>query len=138
MTTDNNRASRIYNVVESVILGMSVLLTAWTAQRVINYGETLAGHAAQISTNTGRLTTLEDRGSRSLESHSRLDDQRDTQLTERINKLETAILQLQSIPTEIKSIGIQLDALTDGQRRMELRLAGNGSNGGTSGNGSKP
>ena len=52
MTTDNNRASRIYNVVESVILGMSVLLVAWTAQRVISYGELLANHSANISTNT--------------------------------------------------------------------------------------
>ena len=133
MTTDNNRASRIYNVVESVILGVSVLLVAWTAQRVISYGELLANHSANISTNTGRLNILEDRGSRGLESHSKTDDQRDSQLGERINKLEMALLLLQSVPGEIRAIGTQLEVLAEGQRRMELRLS-NSSNG----SGSKP
>ena len=129
--TENNRASKVYNVVESVILAMSVMLTAWTAQRVISYGESLAGHAAQIAINTGRLNSLEDRGSRGLESHSSKDDLRDQQLSERISKLETALTLLQSLPTEMRSINIQLEALGDGQKRMELRLDKNG-------NGSKP
>ena len=128
MNTDNNRSARIYNVVESVILGMSVLLVAWTAQRVIAYGELLANHSANINTNTGRLSMLEDRGSRGLESHSKTDDQRDVSMGERINKLETALLLLQAVPGEIRSIGTQLDALAEGQRRMELRL-NNSSNG---------
>ena len=122
-TNTSSSGSRVYNIVESVILGVCVLLITWTAQTVIAQGKLLSSHDAALATSISRLTSIEDRGSRSLESHSKLDDNRDMNMMERMVKLETAILNLQAIVGEMKALGVQLDALHAGQIRIEKQIA---------------
>ena len=122
MTTAINTGARIYNIVESVILCMSVLLICWTAKVVIAQGNVLASHEAHIETNTTRLDSLEDRGSRSLESHAKLDDNRDINSSERLAKVEAAVIVLQTLPIEVKAIMIKLEGLNEGQLRIEKQL----------------
>lgn len=58
------------------------------------------------------------KGSRGLESQAtRLEG-----AEKRIEKLESAVIGLQSAPGELKAIGIRLDALADGQKRIESVL----------------
>ena len=116
------KSSQIYNVVESVILGMSVLLIAWTAQTVITQGRELSAHEAHITTNTGRLGMLEDRGSRSLETHVKADDEREIATLERVAKLESAMTIMQAISGDLKAVAVKLEVLTEGQRRLEAKL----------------
>ena len=116
-------STRVYNIVESVILGVCVLLVTWTAQTVISQGKLISSHDAALTSSIIRLTSIEDRGSRSLESHSKLDDNRDLNMMERMVKLETAILNLQAIVGEMKALGVQLDALHAGQIRIEKQIS---------------
>jgi hypothetical protein len=122
MTTDSSKSSHVFAIVESVILGVCVLLITWTAQTVIAQGKALSSHEAVITTNSGRLTSIEDRGSRGLESHSKLDDNRDEAANMRLVKIEAAIVVLQSMAGELKAIAVQLDALRESQTRMEKQI----------------
>jgi len=121
--SDTTASTRVYNIVESVILGVIALLVTWTAQTVISQGKLISSHDAALTTSIIRLTSIEDRGSRSLESHSKLDDNRDLNMMERMVKLETAILNLQAIVGEMKALGVQLDALHAGQIRIEKQIS---------------
>ena len=120
---DTTASTRVYNIVESVILGVIALLVTWTAQTVISQGKLISSHDAALTSSIIRLTSIEDRGSRSLESHSKLDDNRDLNMMERMVKLETAILNLQTIVGEMKALGVQLDALHAGQIRIEKQIS---------------
>jgi len=123
MSESSTASTRVYNIVESVILGVCVLLVTWTAQTVISQGKLISSHDAALTSSIIRLTSIEDRGSRSLESHSKLDDNRDLNMMERMVKLETAILNLQTIVGEMKALGVQLDALHAGQIRIEKQIS---------------
>jgi hypothetical protein len=122
MSTETSRPSRVFAVVESVILGVCVMLITWTAQTVIVQGKVMASQGTSIEANENRLTSIEDRGSRSLESHTRLDDNRDSNMSERVMKIEAAILALQGMAGEIKAIGVKLEALHEGQVRIEKQI----------------
>ena len=123
MSESSTASTRVYNIVESVILGVIALLVTWTAQTVISQGKLISSHDAALTSSIIRLTSIEDRGSRSLESHSKLDDNRDLNMMERMVKLETAILNLQTIVGEMKALGVQLDALHAGQIRIEKQIS---------------
>jgi hypothetical protein len=122
MSTETSRPSRVFAVVESVILGVCVMLITWTAQTVIVQGKVMASQGTSIEANENRLTSIEDRGSRSLESHMRLDDNRDANMSERVMKIEAAILALQALAGDIKAIGVQLATLHEGQVRIEKQI----------------
>ena len=123
MSESSTASTRVYNIVESVILGVIALLVTWTAQTVISQGKLISSHDAALTSSIIRLTSIEDRGSRSLESHSKLDDNRDLNMMDRMVKLETAILNLQTIVGEMKALGVQLDALHAGQIRIEKQIS---------------
>jgi hypothetical protein len=109
----------VYNVVESVILAMSVGLMVWLSNVVIGHGNTLASQGTQIVVNTGRLDKLESVGSPKLTAHEAMDDRRIDGIDKRIEKLENAVIALQSAPGELKAIGARLDGLQSGQTRIE-------------------
>lgn len=109
------KAGLVYNVVETVILAMSVGLMLWVAKIVVDHGQVLASHSTMLNVSSGRLDVLEARGSRSLETHVREDDARVDDLKNRVTKLESAVLGLASVPNKI-------DNLTDGQKRIERMI----------------
>lgn len=113
------KAGLVYNVVESVILAMSVGLMVWLSNVVINHGNTLASQGTQIGVNTGRLDKLETGGSPRLSAHEAMDDRRIEGIDKRLEKLESAVIALQSAPGELKAISARLDALQTGQYRIE-------------------
>lgn len=113
------RMSLAYNVVETVILLMSVGLVAWCCTTVIEHGKMLARDDTRIDINTARLDTLETKGSAGLMAHSREDDARVSEIRSRVDKLESAVIALQSAPGELKAINAQLNSLRDGQTRIE-------------------
>jgi hypothetical protein len=83
----------IYNVVESVVLGMSVVMLAWVANKTIAQGEIIAGQ------------------------HNQLVDVRS-----RIEKLETATLAAAATPGKLEAVSVRLDNLASGQDRIEKLL----------------
>lgn len=116
------KAATIYTVVESVVLAMSVVLMTWLANVVVQHGNILAGQTTQINVNSSRLDKIELHGSALLTAHSGLDDNRDDTTRSRLEKIEIAILVLQSAPGELKAIGVRLDGFADGIRRIEKTL----------------
>jgi hypothetical protein len=116
------KAGLVYNIVESVILAMSVSLMVWLANVVITHGQVLAAHDTKIVFNTGRLDIIENRGSRSLETHVKEDDARIASHDARLTKLEAAVLLLQSTPGELKAIAIEIRGLRDSQDRIEKAI----------------
>ena len=117
-----DKAGLVYNVVEAVILGMSVCLIVWTAKTVIDQGQTLSVHGNQIGVNTTRLDHLEAHGSSGLAAHEAMDEKRVEALQTRMDKLENAVISLQSTPGELKAITARLEALKEGQLRIEAVL----------------
>src|SRR5512139_17049 len=109
------KAGLVYNVVESVILAMSVGLMVWLANLVIEQGRTLSAHSTMLSVNSGRLDTLEMRGSRPLETHVKDDDSRILDLKNRLEKVESAVLNLATVP-------VKIDNMSDTQKRIERML----------------
>lgn len=112
------KAGLVYNVVESVILAMSVGLLCWIGNRVIAHGELLASHTAQITADTIKLDNLDTKGSRGLESATKRIDEDER----RLDKIEAAILSLQTAPGELKAINARLDGIEKGQARIEKSL----------------
>ena len=115
-------SARVYDIVQAVLLAVVGLVMTWTVQTVVAQGRELSSHAANINTNTGRLTSLEDRGSRQLGEHTKMDDTRSISDEERITKLEAAVLAFAAIPGELKFIRLQMETLEKGQARIEKRL----------------
>lgn len=116
------KAGLVYNVVESVILAMSVGLMVWMCNVVISQGQILASHTTMLIADDKRLSEIESAGSKNLISHVKSDDQRVADITARIDKLETAVLALQSTPGELKANSVRLDSLREGQARIEKLL----------------
>jgi hypothetical protein len=112
----------VYNVVQSVILAMSVLLVCWIGNKVIQQGEILSSLVAKIGDTAVRLEILELHGSRSLETHVKDDDSRVAAIGVRIDKIESAIIALQNAATELKAVNVQLANLKEGQERIERVL----------------
>jgi hypothetical protein len=116
------KAGLIYNIVESVILGMSVGLMVWLANVVVAHGNQLARDEARQEGIDIRLSKLELTGSPALIAHEREDQQRVDDLKDRVAKMETAVLALQSTPGELKAISVSLETLHESQKRIEERL----------------
>lgn len=112
----------VYNVVEAVILAMAVALNIWNSHMVIQHGERLASGEATTRGIDSRVSSLETGGSKSLVAHEQKDDERVKGLDSRVGKLESAVIVLQAMPGELKAIGVSLQNLTDGQKRIEERL----------------
>ena len=117
-----DKAAIIYNVVESVILVICVGLTSWTATTVIAHGNTLSRQTAIVDATSQRVDRIETRGSAGLESHVTGDDARVEDVKKRLSRIEEAIIILQAAPGELKAINARLDALRDGQLRLEKQL----------------
>lgn len=116
------KAGLIYNVVEAVILAMAVLLNVWNSKMAISHGEKLAADEATTKGIDTRVTSLENTGSKPLVAHEQKDDERVKGLDNRVSKLESAVIVLQAMPGELKAIGVSLQNLTEGQKRIEDRL----------------
>lgn len=116
------KAGLVYNVVESVILLVAVGMTTWTAHTVITQGNTLSSHSNQIGVNTGRLDKIEGAGSAGLQAHVREDDRRVLDIDKRLEKLEQAVIALQSAPGELKAMNARLESLGQSQVRIERAL----------------
>ena len=123
MSDEEKQPKMIYGVVMAVILAMSVLLTAWTASKAVSLGELVSTLQASVSENSTRLDYLEKYGSRTLEAHVSSDDARVIDIKARLDKLESAVLVLLSTPGELKAMGVQLEALKEGQERIEKSLS---------------
>lgn len=120
------KAGLVYNVIETAILLFCVGLCTWNAKMVFSHeremGEIRTQLNADEKSEDKRLTELESGGSRGLQSHVKSDDQRVADMTARIEKLESAVLALQSIPGELKANSVRLDSLREGQSRIEKAL----------------
>lgn len=109
-------------IIQTVVLSGLTVALCFMFNAVINHGNALAVHNSQIHATETRVTTLEDKGSRSLETHVREDDTRVVDLKARLDKVEAAVLLLQSMPGEIRAANVRLDAIRDGQTRIEKSL----------------
>ena len=109
----------VYNIIVSVVLAASVGLTCWTANKVVTLSELVSALKTQADINTGRIDSIEKFGSRTLDSHITSDDARVADIKVRIDKLENAVLSLQSIPGDLKAINVQLDAFRESLSRIE-------------------
>jgi hypothetical protein len=116
------RAGMIYNIVESVILAMSVGLMLWVANIVIQHGNELARQISKQEAVEIRITRIETSGSASSQSHAKDDDTRISSIKDRLTTLEAAVVLLQSTPGELKAIGVKLETMHDSQQRIEERL----------------
>jgi len=114
--------ANIFNVIESVVLAMSVGLMLWVANLAVEHGKTLASHETSIRASDIRLSELENRGSRNLASHVTQDDQQALAVADRLGKLESAVVLLQTTPGELKAISVRLEGLREGQLRLEKAL----------------
>lgn len=112
----------LFNVVESVILAMSVGLMLWVANLVVEHGKILSSHETLLKVDDARISSLEDRGSPSLTAHVREDAADMTALRGRLDKVESAILALQATPGELKAISVRLEGIKETQARMEKTL----------------
>ena len=120
--TTKSSAARVYDIVQAVLLAVVGLVMTWTVQTVVSQGRELSGHSSDIKTNTGRLTTLEDRGSRQLGEHTKVDDLRAVSDEDRLTKLEAAVISFATIPGDIRLIRLQMEILDIGQKRIEKKL----------------
>ena len=112
------KAGLIYNIVESVVLAMSVGLMVWLANVVIDHGNSLAAHAVRINGLSTQTETIEQHGSRAVETLSgRVDS-----IAKQLDEMKASILALQTAPGELKAINIRLDGLKEGQGRMEKMM----------------
>lgn len=116
------KAGLVYNVVESVILAMSVGLTVTGWKMIIQHESALSAQGAVIGMTSSRITKIEDKGSAGLASHVAEDDKRVLEIDRRLEKLEAAVLVLQQTPGELKSISVRLDGIERGQGRIEKAL----------------
>jgi hypothetical protein len=116
------KAGLVYNVVEAVLLAISIGLVTWTANNVIAQGKELAKHETQIDINTSRITTIETKGSAGLQTHEQMDDTRIGSLNSRLDKVEQAVIGLQSAPAKLEAISARLESLAQGQQRIERQL----------------
>lgn len=116
------RAGIVYQVTESVILGISVCLVAWTADKVISQGQAIASLNSHMTMNQTRIDILERNGSAGLQAHEKSDDERVGAMQKRQDRFDATLQQLQSTPGELKAIGARLDSFYDLLSRMERRL----------------
>lgn len=105
----------VYSIVADVILLIAVGIQCWTTATVIDQGKSIAVSSAVLAVNSTRLSELELRGSRSLESYQKMNDTQVLEIQKRVEKIEQAILLLQPTPA-------RLEALQNSVARIERLL----------------
>lgn len=112
----------LFNVVESVVLAMSVGLMLWVANLVVEHGRILSSHETLLKVDDTRIDALENRGSSPLNSHVMQSNSEMSALRARVDKVESAVVALQATPGELRAIGVRLDGIKEAQSRMEKSL----------------
>ena len=112
------KAGLVYNVVESVILAMTVGLNVWLASLVITHGNVLASHETKLDTHTGLLMRYGSIGTPGLAAHEGEDKAIAKAHEERIQRLEQAVIAF----SELKGIAVEIRGLHEGQVRIEEAL----------------
>jgi len=119
----NGRArANVFNVVESVVLAMSVGLMLWVANLAVEHGKILSSHETVLKSDANRLDTLESRGSPNLAAHVTENISDLNAMRQRLDKMEAAVLLLQTTPGKLEAISVRLEGLRDGQLRLEKTL----------------
>lgn len=119
----NGRSSlNVFGVVESIILAMSVGLMLWVANLVVEHGKILAAHDTMLKVDDSRLDSLEVRGSPSLGAHMVEENSELSAVRARLDKMEAAVLILQTTPGELRAISVRLESIKEAQVRMERAL----------------
>ena len=106
-------------MVIAVILAAAVGLNCWTANKSVQLGEIVAAHSTQIVLDATRIDNIEKYGSKTLEAFTASENVQNADIKERLGKLESAVIVLQSTPGELKALGVQLDSLKDAIQRVE-------------------
>lgn len=112
MSEPKTKAGVVREIVETVVLFGACGILAWVTNTVIEQGKFISAHATMLNVNAERILSLETRGSRSLESHEKMDDQRVTDLSKRMDKVEQMMTLLSPLPTKIEYIA-------ESQKRIE-------------------
>jgi hypothetical protein len=112
------KAGLVYNVVESVILAMTVGLNVWLASLVIVHGNVLASHGTQIGINTDAIIRYGAIGTPGLATHEGEDKAIAKAHEERIQRLEQTVIAF----SELKGIAVEIRGLHEGQLRIEEAL----------------
>lgn len=112
----------LFSVIESVILAMSVGLMLWVANLVVEHGKILSSHDTLLKVNDSRLDTLEGRGSPGLIAHIVEENSDMTAMRARLDKMEAAVVVLQTTPGELRAISVRLEGIKEAQTRMEKTL----------------
>lgn len=112
----------LFAVIESVILAMSVGLMLWVANLVVEHGKILASHDTLLKLDNDRLDVLEGRGSPSLIAHVVEEGATLSAIKARLDKMEAAVLVLQTTPGELRAISVRLESIKEAQTRMEKAL----------------
>lgn len=120
----NGRSSslNLFSVIESVILAMSVGLMLWVANLVVEHGKILASHDTTLKVDDNRLDSLESRGSPTLGAHVVEENAELSAMRARLDKMESAVVILQSTPGELRAIAVRLESIKEAQIRMEKAL----------------
>lgn len=125
---NNQRAEKasfnLFSVIESVILAMSVGLMLWVANLVVEHGKILASHDTTLKIDNSRLESLEGKGSPSLVAHVVEENAELAAVRARLDKMEAAVVALQSTPGELRAIAVRLEGIKEAQTRMEKALDG--------------
>lgn len=111
--------SKVWDTILGVLVAISLGLGGWGGSKIVEHEKLMAELGNQMRVNTDRLALIESGGSRALDSHVKVDDQRVNDMRQDIVRLEGAIVQIATMPGEIKAIGIRLDSLKEGQVRIE-------------------
>lgn len=117
-----SRFAFVADIVESVIVLLTVGLMCWVCNVVIGQGRELASLQTMSMAQQERLNRLELKGSSSLAAHVDEDNERITNIKARLDKVEAAVIALQTAPVKLEAISVRLDALKEGQTRIERTL----------------
>ena len=120
--SEANKA-QFYNVIIGVLVAMCLGISGWTVQTLVADGQLLATHTTQININTVKLKEMDAGGSAALREHIMADNQRVVDLADRVNKMDTLILAVSASLARIDTMGARLDALRDGQTKLEQMLS---------------
>lgn len=105
-------------VLQAVITAVIVIMLGIMVNTVILQGNLIAQHSTQFATTADRLLVLEQKGSRSMEVYAAKAED----IAKRVERLEAAVLVLQTAPGELKAINVRLDMLQESQKRIEQGL----------------
>ena len=112
------KAGLIFNITESVVVAIMVYMTTKIMANQIQHGEELAAHRTQLAISTGRIETIDTKGSRAVESMG----SEISNINKQMIEMRTAIITLQTAPGELKAMNVRLENLVEGQKRIERQL----------------